>query len=124
MKRFAGLTIVAALTALPGCSGSTDTAPKTLEGAGSSFVSPVMTQWANHHERLKGGYRVNYQSVGSGRGIKMLMERKVDFACSDAPMSTEELASVRGDILHIPLVMGAVVPVYNLPEVQEFPAPL
>jgi phosphate ABC transporter phosphate-binding protein len=92
-----------------------------LKGAGSTFVDPLMVQWSSHYEKSESGCRIGYRSFGSGTGIKFFMDKKVDFACSDAPMTDEQLAKVRAegrDVAHIPLVLGAVVPVYNLASVK------
>ena len=93
-----------------------------LKGAGSSFVAPLMVQWASMYEKADDGCRIGYKSLGSGAGITLITEGKVDFGCSNAPMTDAQLAAAReaGDIvLHIPLVLGAVVPAYNLSEVKE-----
>jgi len=92
-----------------------------LTGAGSSFVYPMMTKWASEYKKLK-GVEVNYQSIGSGGGIQQMTVKTVDFGCSDAPMNDEQLDAAKksgGDVVHIPLVMGGVVPIYNLPDVEE-----
>ena len=101
--------------------GTADGAIKTsdvkLTGAGSSFAYPLYSRWAADY-LAKTGAQVNYQSKGSGAGIRQLQEQTIDFGGTDAPMSTEELAKAKGGaILHIPVAMGAVVLVYNVPEV-------
>src|SRR5262249_13531189 len=91
-----------------------------LEGAGSSFVDPMMQQWSKLYYKEKGG-QVNYQSKGSGAGIDMMTNKQIDFGCTDGPLSEEQLAKAKatgGDVVHIPLVLGAVVPAYNLPGVE------
>jgi phosphate transport system substrate-binding protein len=100
-----------------GCSEST---PR-LDGAGSSFIDPLMQEWANAYRKTK-GVTLNYQGKGSGAGIKMLTAKEVDFGCSDAPLNEEQLQVAQergGDVLHIPLAMGAVVLAYNLEEVPQ-----
>ena len=102
----------------PGC--GTRTQPK-INGTGSTFVTPMMKQWASMYDQAK-GVKVNYESVGSGIGIRRLTTGLFDFACTDAPMTPEQLDKAKqsgGEIVHIPLVMGAVVPAYNLADVQE-----
>jgi phosphate transport system substrate-binding protein len=92
-----------------------------IQGAGSTFVYPLMVQWSSQYEHTESGCRIGYRSLGSGTGIKYFMDKKVDFACSDAPMTDEQLAKIRqagSEAVHIPLVLGAVVPVYNLPGVK------
>jgi phosphate transport system substrate-binding protein len=93
-----------------------------LQGAGSTFVEPLLVQWSALYEKTESGCRIGYKGGGSGKGIKQIMEKKVDFACSDAPLSDEQLAKVRsegGEVVHVPLVLGAVVPVYNLPGIKR-----
>src|SRR5688500_4197993 len=88
-----------------------------LTGAGATFPYPIYSKWFSDYA-AKTGVRINYQSIGSGGGIRQLSEGTVDFAASDSPMSDAEAGKAKGGpILHIPTVMGAVVITYNLPEV-------
>ena len=88
-----------------------------LTGAGATFPNPLYTKWFSEYA-AKTGVKINYQSIGSGGGIRQLSEQTVDFGASDAPMSDEELAKARGGpVLHIPTALGAVVITYNLPGV-------
>ncbi|GJG89061.1 phosphate-binding protein PstS [Gemmatimonadetes bacterium T265] len=88
-----------------------------LTGAGSTFAYPLYSRWASDYA-AKAGVKVNYQSIGSGGGIRQLSEQTVDFGATDAPMTDEELAKAKGGpIMHIPTAMGAVVVTYNLPQV-------
>lgn len=88
-----------------------------LTGAGSSFAYPLYSRWAADY-LAKTGAQVNYQSKGSGAGIRQLSEMTIDFGGTDAPMTDEELSKAKGGpVLHIPVAMGAVVLVYNLPSV-------
>lgn len=88
-----------------------------LTGAGSSFAYPLYSRWAADY-LAKTGAQVNYQSKGSGAGIRQLSENTIDFAGTDAPMSDAEQAAAKGGaVLHIPVAMGAVVLVYNIPGV-------
>lgn len=96
-----------------GASGGTT----TLTGAGATFPYPVYSKWFNAYTQ-QAATRVNYQSIGSGGGIRQLIEGTVDFGASDAPMNEDELASAPGT-LHFPTVVGAVALSYNLPSVQE-----
>ena len=92
-----------------------------LSGTGASFIFPMMSKWASEYEKAK-GVKVNYQSTGSGAGIQQMTAQTVDFGCSDGPMSDEQLKKakqVKGEVVHIPLAMGGVVPAYNLPDVKE-----
>ncbi len=86
-----------------------------LTGAGATFPYPLYSKWFSEYARLT-GVRINYQSIGSGGGIRQLSEGTVDFGASDSPMSDEEMAKAKGGpILHIPTALGAVVIIYNLP---------
>lgn len=92
-----------------------------LEGAGSSFVDPLMQEWAGIYKKTQ-SVAINYQSKGSGAGIKMMTGQEVDFGCSDAPLSDEQLADcqkAKGEVIHVPLCMGAIVPAYNLPDLPD-----
>jgi phosphate transport system substrate-binding protein len=92
-----------------------------LEGGGSTFVYPMMSKWAKEYEKAK-KIEVNYQSIGSGGGIQKMTSKDFDFGCTDGPLNQEQLdtaAKKGGDVVHIPLVMGAVVPIYNLPDLDS-----
>ena len=89
-----------------------------LTGAGATFPYPVYTRWISEYLAAS-GVRVNYQSIGSGGGIRQLAEGTVDFGATDVPMSADELAAARpGGVLHVPMVLGAVAVTYNLPELR------
>jgi phosphate transport system substrate-binding protein len=85
-----------------------------LTGAGATFPNPIYTKWFDAYNK-KTGVQVNYQSIGSGGGIRQFTEGTVDFGATDGPMTDEQIAAVHGDVLHIPTVLGAVVATYNLP---------
>ena len=90
-----------------------------LTGAGATFPYPIYSKWFSDYAK-KTGVKINYQSIGSGGGIKQLSEQTVDFGASDAPMSDAELAAAKGGkIQHIPTVLGAVVITYNVPELKQ-----
>jgi phosphate transport system substrate-binding protein len=90
-----------------------------LTGAGATFPYPIYSKWFADYA-TKTGVKINYQSIGSGGGIRQLSEQTVDFGASDAPMSDAELAKAKGGpILHIPTVLGAVVVTYNVPEIKK-----
>src|SRR4051794_27388096 len=89
-----------------------------LTGAGSTFVKPLMDKWSSEYPKIRQGFRLNYQGIGSGGGIKQITEKTVDFGATDGPMTDDQLAKAPG-ILHIPVTMGAVVPIYNLPGVDK-----
>ncbi len=86
--------------------------PLLITGAGATFPFPLYSKWFSDYNKKLPDLRFNYQSIGSGGGIKQITERTVDFGASDAPMTAEELSKAPG-IVHIPTVMGAVVVTYN-----------
>src|SRR5438270_13974573 len=111
---FAALVLVSV-----GCSGGGGAT--RLNAGGSTFVNPMMSKWSSEYHKAK-GVEVNYQSIGSGGGIQQMTARTFDFGCTDGPMNDEQLRKAKGvggDVVHVPLVMGAVVPAYNLAEVKE-----
>jgi phosphate transport system substrate-binding protein len=85
-----------------------------LTGAGATFPNPIYSKWFDAYNK-KTGVQINYQSIGSGGGIKQYTEGTVDFGASDGPMTDEQLQAVGGHVIHIPTVMGAVVMTWNLP---------
>lgn len=90
-----------------------------LTGAGATFPYPIYSKWFNDYAQAT-GVKINYQSIGSGGGIRQLSEQTVDFGASDSPMSDQELANAKGGtVLHFPTVMGAVVITYNVPGVEK-----
>jgi len=90
-------------------------AQTTLNGAGASFPNPIYSKWFSEYNKLHPDVQINYQSLGSGAGIRQVLSGTVDFGASDSPMTDEQLAQAKTKILHIPTVLGAVVPAYNLP---------
>jgi phosphate transport system substrate-binding protein len=89
-----------------------------LTGAGATFPNPVYTKWFDEYHRQT-GVRINYQSIGSGGGIRQFTEGTVDFGATDGPMTDEQIAAVGGNVLHIPTVLGADVVTYNLPALGQ-----
>jgi phosphate transport system substrate-binding protein len=90
-----------------------------LQGAGATFPYPLYSKWVAEYQKVDPAVRINYQSIGSGGGIRQITERTVDFGASDAPMKEEELAKAPGRILHIPMTLGAVVVAYNVAGVSD-----
>jgi phosphate transport system substrate-binding protein len=90
----------------------------TLNGAGATFPYPVYSKWFSEYNKLHPDVQINYQSIGSGGGIRQVLNGTVDFGASDYPMSDEQLAQSKTKILLIPTVLGAVVPAYNVPGVS------
>jgi phosphate transport system substrate-binding protein len=90
-----------------------------LNGAGATFPYPIYSKWFSEYNKLHSDVQINYQSIGSGGGIRQVLNGTVDFGASDGPMSDEQLKQAKFKILHIPTVLGAVVPAYNVPGVTE-----
>ena len=124
------LTAAVMGAALAGCSGSEQPVPAgggtppaaggsstQINGAGATFPNPLYSKWTSEYNKLHPDVRINYQPIGSGAGIRQLTSRTVFFGASDQPMKDEQLKAAPGTILHFPTVLGAVVPIYNLPEV-------
>lgn len=118
MKRFAGLLVAAlALGAMVWAQN-----PLLINGAGASFPNPIYTKWFSEYRKAASNVQINYQSVGSGAGIKQVTDGTVDFGASDGPMNDEQLKAYQdkhgSPILHFPTVLGAAVPTYNIPGVN------
>ena len=90
-----------------------------LNGAGATFPYPIYSKWFSEYNKLHSDVQINYQSIGSGGGIRQVLNGTVDFGASDGPMTDEQLKQSKVKILHIPTVLGAVVPAYNVPGVTE-----
>lgn len=100
-------------------SATTPAVAQDLTGAGATFPNPIYSKWFSDYA-AKTNVKINYQSIGSGGGIRQLSEQTVDFGATDAPMSDAELAKAKGGpVLHIPTVLGAVVVTYNVPSVKK-----
>ena len=105
---------IALLTVVAGISSAQD-----LTGAGATFPYPMYSKWFNDYA-LKTGVKINYQSIGSGGGVRQISEQTVDFGATDGPMNDEELGrAMGGKILHLPTVMGADVVVYKLADLKQ-----
>lgn len=89
-----------------------------LNGAGATFPYPIYSKWFSEYHQQHPEISINYQSIGSGGGIRQVLAGTVDFGASDGPMTDEQLAQAKVKILHIPTVLGSVVPAYNLPSVK------
>jgi phosphate transport system substrate-binding protein len=116
--RFVLLTAATALAVLAlGGLPAARAADAKISGSGSSFVKPIMDKWVAEYAKAKGGAEINYQPQGSSAGISQMIEKAVDFGCTDAYMKKADLDKAKeagGEVVHIPLVMGAIVPAYNL----------
>ena len=103
--------LVCALLAVPGFSQT------TLNGAGATFPYPIYSKWFSEYQKVHSDVQINYQSIGSGGGIRQVTAGTVDFGASDMPMTDKQLQDFKGKILNLPTVLGAVVPAYNIPGV-------
>lgn len=130
MNRIAPLLVVALVAGAVGCDrdnaagGSSTTSSSAggsvgLTGAGATFPKPLYDKWSSDYGKVRPNVRINYQGIGSGGGIKQISEKTVDFGATDGPMTDEQLRKASGEILHIPMTLGAVVPIYNLPQVKK-----
>jgi len=99
-----------------GCKG-TGSGTIKLQGAGATFPNPLYQKWLSEFSKQHPNILIDYQSIGSGGGIKQIQAQTVDFGASDAPMTDAELKGAPGEIVHIPTVLGAVVLTYNLQDV-------
>ena len=93
-------------------------AQTVLNGAGATFPYPIYSKWFSEYHKAHPDVQVNYQSIGSGGGIRQVTAGTVDFGASDGPMTDEQLSQAPLKLFHIPTVLGSVVPAYNLPEVS------
>lgn len=89
-----------------------------INGAGATFPYPIYSKWFDEYAKMNPDLHFNYQSIGSGGGIRQASELTVDFGATDGPMNDEQMSKAKVKLLHFPTVLGAVVPTYNLPEVQ------
>jgi len=89
-----------------------------LNGAGATFPYPMYSKWFSEYNKLHPDVQINYQSIGSGGGIRQVLNGTVDFGASDGPMTDEQLKEAKTKILHIPTVLGADVPAYNVPGIS------
>ena len=118
MKRIAGLLVL--VLALGGVLWAQGTL--SINGAGATFPYPIYSKWFDEYHKKNANIQINYQSIGSGGGIKQVTEGTVDFGATDGPMNDDQLKAYQdkhgSGILHFPTVMGAVVPTYNIPGVD------
>jgi len=118
MKRISTLTLVILL----GVAGILWADTLSINGAGATFPNPMYSKWFDEYHKKNPNLQINYQSIGSGGGIKQVTEGTVDFGATDGPMTDEQLKAYQDKhgsaILHFPTVLGAVVPTYNMPGVE------
>jgi len=101
------------------CAAAPAVAQVQLNGAGATFPNIIYSNWMLTYNQAHPEVKLNYQSIGSGGGIRQFSDGTVDFGATDAPMSDSAIAAIQGNVLHIPTVMGAVVVAYNLPGVSQ-----
>ncbi len=109
-KTLVVLFLLAALAATAGAQSN----PLLLNAAGATFPYPIYSKWFDTYHTAHPNVQINYQSIGSGGGIRQLLAGTVDFGASDGPMSDDQLAQAKFKILHFPTVLGAVIPTYNV----------
>jgi len=102
-----------------GCKGTGPTGTTSLQGAGATFPNPLYQKWLSEFSKQNPNVKIDYQSIGSGGGIKQIQAQTVDFGASDAPMTDTELKAAPAELIHIPTVLGAVVLTYNLQGVSK-----
>jgi phosphate transport system substrate-binding protein len=109
-KLFAGLLLALAVAA--------PVAAQTINGAGATFPYPIYSKWFSEYNKLHPNVQINYQSIGSGGGIRQLTAQTVFFGATDGPMTSDQILAAPSLILHFPTVLGGVVPIYNIPGVS------
>src|SRR6266478_7769213 len=114
LSRTFALTALAAMAMVP----ATWAATVQIDGAGATFPYPIYSKWFSEYNKIHPDVQINYQSIGSGGGIRQLTSQTVFFGASDGPMTNEQLQAAPGRVLHFPTVLGGVVPVYNIPDVD------
>ncbi len=114
--RFLLAAALGAVLALPAVTAQAQTLQ--INGAGATFPYPIYSKWFDEYHKLHPEIEINYQSIGSGGGIRQLTNQTVFFGATDGPMTPDQMSAAPGAILHLPTVLGGVVPVYNLPDVN------
>jgi phosphate transport system substrate-binding protein len=110
IRRFLVIALLAVLAAAPAWA-------QNINAAGATFPYPIYSKWFDEYHKAHPTVQINYQSIGSGGGIRQLLDKTVDFGASDGPMTDDQLKQAGFKILHFPTVLGAAVPSYNLPGV-------
>src|SRR6202140_2963729 len=110
MRKLFAFALLAILAAAPAWA-------QNINAAGATFPYPIYSKWFDEYRKLHPSVQINYQSIGSGGGIRQLLAGTVDFGASDGPMTDEQLGQAKVKILHFPTVLGAAVPTYNIPGV-------
>jgi phosphate transport system substrate-binding protein len=110
IRKLLAVTLLAIFAAAPAWA-------QNINAAGATFPYPIYSKWFDEYHKLHPNVQINYQSIGSGGGIRQLLDKTVDFGASDGPMTDEQLQQAGFKILHFPTVLGAAVPSYNIPGV-------
>lgn len=110
MRKLLAFSLLAIFAAAPAWA-------QNINAAGATFPYPIYSKWFDEYHKLHPNVQINYQSIGSGGGIRQLLDKTVDFGASDGPMTDEQLQQAGFKILHFPTVLGAAVPSYNIPGV-------
>src|SRR5579871_750084 len=92
---------------------------ETINAAGATFPAPIYQKWFEEYHKAHPDVEINYQSIGSGGGIRQFTERTVDFGATDGPMTDEQIAKTGAKVLHLPTVLGGVVVIFNVEGVSE-----
>ncbi len=108
------IRVLLCIAVLAGCAF----AESNLNGAGATFPNPIYSKWFNEYHNLHSDIQINYQSVGSGAGIRQVQAGTVDFGATDGPMTDQQMKESKVKVLHVPTVLGSVVPAYNIPGVS------
>src|SRR5712691_7567380 len=127
--RYIGFALAATLLAACGggntqpvtANNGAPNASQTLQinGAGATFPNPIYSKWFSEYNKLHPSIRINYQSIGSGGGIQQITNQTVFFGATDGPMTNEQIQAAGARVLHLPTVLGAVVPVYEVAGLSE-----
>ena len=110
MRKLLAFALLAMLSSAPAWA-------QNINAAGATFPYPIYSKWFDEYHKLHPNVQINYQSIGSGGGIRQLLDKTVDFGASDGPMTDEQLQQAGFKVLHFPTVLGAAVPSYNIPGV-------
>src|SRR6185369_7769975 len=115
------LSVVVFLFVSMACNGGSGAGSGSLrlQGAGATFPNPLYQKWLSEYSKQHPELKIEYQSIGSGAGIKQLKEQTIDYGASDAPMTDADIKSAPGEIVHVPTVLGAVVITYNLQGITQ-----
>ncbi len=115
MSRRGALTLLVATVSVLGVSAQN----VQINGAGATFPNPIYSKWFSEYNKLHPTVAINYQSIGSGAGIRQITNQTVFFGATDGPMTNDQLQGAPGKILHFPTVLGAIVPIYNIEGVNQ-----